>query len=152
MPFTDDCKDARRPPTKADDHLTTQQEMAADLLATGHTVTAAADAIGVCRQTVSEWLNQRHQFRIAVNQRRTELWAAAIDRLRSLVPQALEVLAADLEKNNSTTAAIAVLKAAGLHGLAAPGGAVTLEDALVEDQEREGTRRQRRTMAAIFSE
>ena len=37
--------------------LSPEQELAADLLATGASVTAAAEACGVARQTVSEWLN-----------------------------------------------------------------------------------------------
>jgi DNA-binding NarL/FixJ family response regulator len=46
--------------------LTPQQEAAVDLLATGRTVTDTADAVGVARQTVSEWVNQHYGFRAAL--------------------------------------------------------------------------------------
>ncbi len=47
--------------------LSPKQALAVDLLATGATVTAAADACGVARQTASEWLNAHSGFRAALN-------------------------------------------------------------------------------------
>jgi hypothetical protein len=121
--------DERRKPTNGDAgkwELTPQQATAVDLLAAGRTVTETAEAVGVVRQTVSEWLNQQDGFRAAVNQRRHELWTAVTDRLRSLVPKALDVLEEGLTAGN-VQAALGLLKAAGLYGLAAPSGPTTPE-------------------------
>lgn len=116
-------------PTKPDTDkwaLSPPQLAAVDLLAVGKNLTEAAEAVGVTRQTVSEWLNQHDGFRAAVNQRRHELWAAVTDRLRSLVPKALDTLEEGLTAGN-VQAALGLLKAAGLHGLAAPSGPTTPE-------------------------
>ncbi len=124
----------RRRPTNGDaskGELTPQQAAAVDLLAAGHTVTETAEAVGVVRQTVSEWLHQHDGFRAAVNQRRQELWAAVTDRLRSLVPKALDVLEEGLT-SGSVQAALGLLKASGLHGLAAPSGPTTPEGIAAE--------------------
>lgn len=54
-----------------------------------------------------------------LNKGRADLWAAAQDRLRALIPQAVEVLAQDLESDDPKSrrdAAIHVLKACGLYG------------------------------------
>lgn len=56
----------RQEPTNPDTALTPQQEAAADLLATGKTVTDTAEAIGVTRQTVSEWLHYNPEFQAAL--------------------------------------------------------------------------------------
>jgi len=124
-----EAMNGRQKPTKGDAskwELTPQQAAAVDLLAAGRTVSETAEAVGVVRQTVSEWLNQHDGFRAAVNQRRHELWAAVTDRLRSLVPKALDVLEEGLTAGN-VQAALGLLKAAGLHGLAAPSGPTTPE-------------------------
>ncbi len=75
--------------TKSDDQeqtaLTPRQASVADLLATGCSVTAAAEVAGVTRQTASEWLNQNYVFRAEVNRRRNELWREHSERLRSLI-------------------------------------------------------------------
>lgn len=135
-------------PDTADWTLTPQQEAAVDLLAAGRTVTDAAEAIGVVRQTVSGWLNQHPGFRAALNARRRDLWAEHSDRLRGLLPKALDVLAVGLE-GGSLQAAVAVLKAAGLHGLNAPAGPTTAEDVEIEERLREGDRRMK-ALAAVW--
>lgn len=108
--------------TTEHDGLTPQQAAAVDLLAAGRNVTDTAAELGVCRQTVSGWLHGDSHFTAAYNRRRQELWAAAADRLRAMVPAALDVLAAEIE-GGSTNAAVAVLKAAGLQNLPPPSGA-----------------------------
>lgn len=80
---------ATKPDTAEEWTLSPQQQTAVDLLATGRTVTEAAEAVGVARQTVSEWLNQHRGFQAELNRRRQELWAASTDCLRALVPKAL---------------------------------------------------------------
>src|ERR1700756_3944965 len=93
----------RQMPTEADDrrwNLSIQQQTAADLLALGNNVTRVAEQVGVARQTVSEWLNQNPAFEAAVNQRRQENWDNASNRLRSLLPNTLDVLEQALKGGN----------------------------------------------------
>jgi Helix-turn-helix of insertion element transposase len=76
--------------------LKPQQATAVDLLVSGLTETAAAEAIGVSRVTLWRW-KQEPAFEAELNRRRQELWLASVDRLRSLVPKALDSLEAELE-------------------------------------------------------
>jgi Homeodomain-like domain len=128
--------------------LTAQQELAVDLLATGKTITEAADSLGVTRQTVSEWRNQNPRFEAALNERRNELWLGMSDRLRALLPKALGILEQSVE-NGDVKAAVVVLRAAGLHGLSAPDGPRTVEDAQIEARERAATRRNRSLLSSL---
>ena len=83
--------------TKTDTQkLSPQQETALDLLATGANVTATAEQVKVSRQTVSEWLNHHAAFQAALNMRRRELFTENQERLRSLIPKALETLEGSL--------------------------------------------------------
>jgi hypothetical protein len=100
--------------------LTPQQEAVVDLLATGATLTDAAQAAGVARQTVSEWHNQNHTFRAALNERRNEIWGDRCERLRSLATRALDVIERELTGKRALDAAIHVLKATGLYDIGAP--------------------------------
>src|SRR6516162_7609839 len=79
-----------RPPTLP-------QLSAIDLLAAGKTDQEAADLLGLHRTTVTKWRLYDPVFQAALNQRRAEVWGAAADRLRSLIPKALDALAAALE-------------------------------------------------------
>lgn len=97
--------------------LTAQQETVADLLAAGSNVTDAAAAVGVSRQTVSEWQNQNYTFRAEVNRRRNQLWLEHTERLRSLIPKALGTLEDELAGKRRLDAAIHILRANGLNGL-----------------------------------
>lgn len=140
----------RRNPTKADGNewaLTPQQQAAVDVLATGRTLTETAEAVGVTRQTVSEWRNQHHGFRAELNARRQELWHEQADRLRALVPKALDVLVRELDGENPLPAAVHVLKACGAYTLGAPTGPATVEDVELEDYERKGDRATRAEFA-----
>ncbi len=125
--------------TKDDDQektaLTPRQASVADLLATGSSVTAAAEAIGVTRQTASEWLNQNYLFRAELNRRRKELWSERTERLRSLIPKALEVLERELEGKRGLQAAMYILKASSLYPIPIPGGQTDAEE--MEADERD---------------
>jgi len=128
----------RQNPTKDDTpkELTPQQFAAADMLATGRTVTETAESVGVARQTVSGWLNQSREFRAEFGQRRGEIWEVSGARLRALLPKALDALEQSLQAG-SVAAATAVLRAAGLHALGAPTDPRTVEDVeIAEKQER----------------
>src|SRR5207302_1319021 len=106
-----------------------QQETAVGLLASGKTVDETAQALGVTRPTVGAWL--RHPgMQAALNGRRQEQWAGMTDRLRSLLPKALDVLEQELEGENRIQAAVHLLKAAGAYGLSVPSGPVDPEESI----------------------
>src|ERR1700687_4316287 len=94
--------------------LTPQQEAAVDLLALGRSISDVAKEVGVARHTLSLWRNKQPSFQATFTLRRRELWDAASERLRTLVPGALDVLESAVA-NGDLRAALGVLKAAGLH-------------------------------------
>jgi transposase len=97
--------------------LSPQQAAAADLLATGANVTDAAAAVQVSRQTVSEWLHHNEDFQVALNSRQQDLWQGYVERLRSLIPKAMDTLeVAVSDEKQDVAAAVQILKAAGLYG------------------------------------
>lgn len=53
---------------------------------------AAAEAVGVARQTIWEWRNRDIIFIAALNKARIEMWGEARERLKSLTGQAVDVL------------------------------------------------------------
>jgi len=73
--------------------LTATQEQALLLLASGETVTATGEAVGVSRQTVSEWANRDPEFIAALNSVRQETLDAGADKLRGMVEKALDAVA-----------------------------------------------------------
>ena len=102
------------------DNLTVQQEKAIRLLLTGLTDQAVADQLGLARQTVCNWRHNEAAFAARFNAERQALWSTHREKLRSLVAQAVDVLAEDmaakLEPKLRQSAAIHVLKAVGLYG------------------------------------
>jgi hypothetical protein len=89
--------------------LTLPQLNAIDLLAAGKTDKETADLLNLSRTCVTKWRLYDPVFQAALNQRRREVWAVGLDRLRALIPKALDVIAAELEKTDSPNR----LKAAG---------------------------------------
>ncbi|HXG92960.1 MAG TPA: hypothetical protein VNN73_11415, partial [Blastocatellia bacterium] len=65
---------------------------------------AAAESIGVARQTVSEWFNHNEQFRDALFRRRQELWAEQAQRMRGLLNTALDVIEKQLKEGDTKAA------------------------------------------------
>ena len=122
--------------------------MAIDLLSLGRSITEVAKEVGVSRQTISQWRNGHAGFQAAFNQRRRELWEAISQRLRTLVPAALDVLEAALAKGD-LRAALGVLKAAGLTGLAPPDGPIHPQDAESGIKEQESARYARGLFASL---
>jgi len=81
--------------TKADTirhALSVEQENAIDLLVAGTSDRETAEAVGVSRQTVCGWRNHHPAFIAALNASRLETWGASSDRLRALLPKALDCL------------------------------------------------------------
>jgi hypothetical protein len=102
------------------DNLTVMQEKAIQLLMTGGSDQAVADELGMARQTVNNWRHNDAAFAARFNAERRALWSTHREKLRSLVAQAVDVLAEDmaatLEPKLRQSAAIHVLKAVGLYG------------------------------------
>jgi transcriptional regulator with XRE-family HTH domain len=97
--------------------LTANQEQAILLLAKGETVTATAAAVGVTRQTVSEWLNLD----------------AGADKLRGMLQKALDALQAgfdseDLSTRERAQLGMALLKNVGLMQRASAVGSTNADD------------------------
>jgi len=105
-------------PTKPDTtgrELSVEQRNAIDLLVTGTTDVETAEAVGVTRQTVNGWRNHHPAFIAALNARRLEIWGTACDRLRAMLPKALDALDTALAADPPDwRAASKVLELAGL--------------------------------------
>lgn len=94
--------------------LTLAQQNAVDLLAAGKNDTETADALKVNRVTVTRWRLYSPEFRAALADQRAAIWGASADRLRALLPKALDALADALQHaDDKVTVALAVLKLAG---------------------------------------
>lgn len=130
--------------------LTPAQAAAVDHLATGSSVTDAAAAVNASRQTVSGWLNDHPVFQAELNRRRAELWGAAADRLRALLPKALDRIAAaiDSEGPEGLTAAIALIRLARVEPL--PAGPVDPEAVEVEAIEKAADVNRRRRFVGPY--
>lgn len=129
--------------------LTTEQSAAVDLLSTGKTVSETAEALEVPVQTISEWCKSYPGVQAELNARRQELWTGTTDRLRSLLPKALEVLAEELKGENRLHAAVHVLKACRLYGAELSTGSTDAEEIEVAERERVKKRQQRAFFANI---
>jgi hypothetical protein len=79
---------------------TLPQLNAIDLLACGKTDSETAGLLNLDRTTVSKWRLYDPVFQAALNRRRAEVWSVGIDRLRSLIPKALDALADAVEDPN----------------------------------------------------
>ena len=122
--------------TAPDGTLTAEQSAAVDLLASGKTLSETAVALDVSRQTVHEWCRSHPGVQAELNTRRQELWTGTTDRLRALLPKALEVLAEELKGENRLHAAVHVLKACRLYGAELPIGSTDAEEIAVAEKAR----------------
>ncbi len=94
--------------------LTLTQQSAVDLLASGKNDTETATALNLHRVTVTRWRLYSPEFRASLAVRRADIWSATGDRLRALLPKALDTLAEALDNgDDKVTVALAVLKLAG---------------------------------------
>lgn len=94
--------------------LTLAQQSAVDLLAAGRNDTETAAALDLNRVTVTRWRLYSPEFRAALADQRAAVWGASADRLRALLPKALDALADALAAgDDKVSVALAVLKLAG---------------------------------------
>jgi hypothetical protein len=129
--------------------LSSEQSAAVDLLATGKTVSEIAVALEVPVQTVSEWYRSHPGIQAELHAQRQELWMGTTDRLRALLPKALEVLAEELKGENRLHAAVHVLKACRLYGAEVPTGSTDAEEIVVAEKERVKRRQWRESLADL---
>ena len=95
--------------------LTLEQQNAVELLVAGAKDREVADAVGVNRVTVTRWRNLDPHFQAELNRSRKEIWASSTDRLRGLLPRALDRLESELEGGpNGCKVALALLGITGL--------------------------------------
>lgn len=90
-----------------------QQARALECLLAGQTISAAAEAASVTRETVHRWLSKDWAFQAAYNQSKRDLLSASSGRLLALSSQALETVSKAMESGN-LKAALEVLKGIGL--------------------------------------
>jgi alpha-beta hydrolase superfamily lysophospholipase len=89
---------------KATYQLDPNQVEALDLLLAGSTVTEAAAALGVARETVSRWRNSDPAFMAAYNAALQSAYDATTARLLDARGKALERLAALVDSKDEATA------------------------------------------------
>lgn len=94
--------------------LSVAQQNAIDLLVGGATDREAAEKVGVTRQTVNTWRNHDVVFITQLNARRLEIWGASLDKLRSLLPEALNTLEGAIMVSRDPKIALQIIHLAGL--------------------------------------
>jgi hypothetical protein len=99
--------------------LNPSQLAAVDLVMLGLTDREVAEKIGVARETVTRWRLYHPAFQAELNGRRRALAESSLDRLRNLIPTALQTLESGLTDVTNTERfrlALHVLKATGTLG------------------------------------
>ncbi len=81
--------------------LSPQQRRAAERLAMGYSITAAAEVVGVTRQTVSGWKNQDRDFQRYLLLLTDEITADSVARLKQISNRAMDVIEAALSDDSS---------------------------------------------------
>ena len=97
--------------------LNVKQERAIELILAGQSDGKVAKEVGVTRQTICAWRLHNPEFIATLNTRRRELFDGAQDRLRSMLPQALDRLASELDGPQGWRVALRIID---MVGLAAP--------------------------------
>jgi hypothetical protein len=98
--------------------LSIEQLNAIDLLVTGLSDREVSEKVGVARQTVTNWRLYNPIFQAELNRKRKEIWGSSGDRMRSLLPKALDRLEKTLMDDNDPNgwrAALEMVKSAGLY-------------------------------------
>ena len=129
--------------------LSAEQSAAVDWLVGGKTISETARALEVPVQAVQEWCRTHPGVQAELHAQRQERWMGTTDRLRALLPKALEVLAEELKGENRLHAAVHVLKACRLYGAELPVGSTDAEEIVVAEKERVKKRQQREYFADL---
>ncbi len=88
--------------TKSDKirQLSQEQMNAIEHLLLGKSDRAAAETVGVSRQTICEWRNHDPLFIAELNRQRSELWSEAHQRLKSMANRALDAVELQLDSGD----------------------------------------------------
>ena len=106
--------------------LSTQEQAAIELLAAGKTDKQTAESLSLPAERVTKWRLYDPVFQAALNACRAEVWQASINRLRSMIPQALDTLAEELNRADNPDRcklALDILRLAKLPDIAPQGPA-----------------------------
>jgi Homeodomain-like domain len=123
------CNGAQHPA----EELSPQQHAALEALLSGATDEQAATVAKVSRSTVWRWRSLNPSFRACLNSRREEMWGSNLERLRRLIPRAVDVIEEELSAPSPNwRAAAKLLDLAGANALANI-GPTTPEGVLRED-------------------
>jgi hypothetical protein len=120
--------------------LSAKQLLCVDLLAAGCSDRQAAEEVAVDRATVWRWRTSDAAFQAELNARRQELWEATADRLRALLPRALDVIEDAIVGGDRNTA-IGFIRLVGVGDIHL--GRIGPTDASVIAETREGERSRR---------
>src|SRR5262249_3277585 len=104
--------------------LSAQQQAAVELLAAGKTDKQAAETLRLPAERVAKWRLYDPVFQAALNACRAEVWQASINRLLSMIPQALDTLAEELNRADNPDrckVALDILRLAKLPNIAPQG-------------------------------
>ena len=93
--------------------LSPAQERAAEALVAGSTITAAAEAAGVTRQTVHRWLRESFPFQAYLNAARRDLREEVENRLQALATEAIDAVSHAVREGDAR-AGLALLRGLGL--------------------------------------
>jgi len=80
--------------------LSQEQMNAIENLLLGKSDRAAAETVGVSRQTICEWRNHDPLFIAELNRQRSELWSEAHQRLKSMANRALDAVELQLDSGD----------------------------------------------------
>lgn len=117
--------------------LSFKQLNAIDFFVQGLTDREVARKVGVRRETVNQWRNHNLEFQAEFNRQRQDVWGAAKETLRHLVPKAVKTLEKEVDKG-SLRAAVETLRIVGLYGkVGAPRGYTSAEALELAKKERE---------------
>ena len=94
--------------------LSPAQEQTIGLLLQGQTEADVATTLQLSREEIQYWRHEHPVFLARLNQQRRMLWDEAQNRLRALVPRAIEVLEKAMAQG-SVKAAVELLKVVQLH-------------------------------------
>ena len=84
--------------------LSIEQANAIEHLLQGQSDRAAAEAVGVSRQTISEWKNHDPLFVAELNRQRSEMWKEARERMKALANRALDVVELQFDSDDPKAA------------------------------------------------
>jgi hypothetical protein len=103
------------------DPLSVEQLNAIDLLIQGKSDQEVAEIIGCDRTTVFRWKSRLPMFAATLAQRREEVFAVALQRLRNLLGKTIDNIEGAI-KDGDVKSSFDLVKATGLHGFCPPTG------------------------------